>query len=105
MKRIGTIMRLKPDKLEEYTALHQAIWEPIVQAGRQAHMQNYTIFHRDGWLFSYFEYTGEDYQGDMARKNALEDSRLWQEATGRLREYVEGDAKVVPMDEIWHCDF
>lgn len=105
MKRIGTIMKLKPDKLEEYTKLHNEIWDSIVKAGHEANMRNYSIFHKDGWLFSYFEYIGEDYEKDMVHKNSLEESKRWQEATGMLREFIEGDAKVIYMDEIWHCEF
>lgn len=105
MQRIGTLMKLKPGCLEEYTRLHDEIWAEVVAAGHEAGMRNYTIFHKDGWLFSYYEYIGEDFEGDMARKAALPVSRRWQEATGRLREFVDGDSLVMTLPEIWHCDF
>lgn len=105
MKRIGTLMKLKPGAKEEYIRLHDSIWEGVVQAGHEAGMRNYTIFCKGDYLFSYYEYIGDDFEGDMARKNALPVSQQWQQATGALRELVEPGSKVMQLDEIWHEDF
>lgn len=105
MKRIGTLMKLKPGALEAYQELHDSIWEPVVQAAHEAGMRNYTIFHLNGYLFSCYEYVGDDYEKDMFHKNSLPVSRRWQEATGTLREMIDGDSKQIMLDEIWHYDF
>lgn len=105
MKRIGTLMKLKPGALETYTHLHDAIWPEVVAVAHEAGMRNYTIFHQDGYLFSYYEYVGGNFVTDMSAKDALPVSRRWQEATGALRECVEGDSKVMMLDELWHYDF
>lgn len=105
MKRIGTLMKLKPGALEEYVKLHEQIWDEVVKAAHEANMRNYTIFHVNGYLFSYYEYIGDDFDADMAKKNALPVSAKWQEATGAFRELIEGDSKVMILDEIWHHDF
>lgn len=33
---------------------------------RKYHLGNYSIFQRGLWVFSYFEYDGDDYDTDMA---------------------------------------
>jgi L-rhamnose mutarotase len=105
MRRIGTLMKLKPGALNEYVRLHDVIWDEVVQAGYEAGMRNYTIFHRNGYLFSYYEYIGDNFEADMDLKNALPVSKRWQKATGSLRECIEGDSLVIMLDEIWHHDF
>ena len=105
MKRIGTLMRLKPGAEEAYKKLHDEIWDEVVKAAHDANMRNYTIFLSGNLLFSYYEYIGDDFEEDMRKKNALPVSIRWQEATGELRECVCNDSKVLMMDEIWHHDF
>jgi len=64
--RIGSIVRLKPECREAYAALHANVWPALLELFREYHVRNFTIFERDGFLFSYKEYTGTDYAGDMA---------------------------------------
>lgn len=106
MKRIGTLMKLKPGALEQYIKIHNEIWDDVVAAAHDAGMRNYTVFLApDGYLFSYYEYIGDDFDADMARKNALPVSPKWQAATGAFRELIDGDSKVMELGEIWHHDF
>jgi L-rhamnose mutarotase len=105
MKRIGTLMKLKPGAEEDYVKIHNEIWDEVVKAAHEANMRNYTVFRVNDYLFSYYEYIGENFDADMARKNALPVSPKWQEATGAFRELMDGDSKVMILDEIWHHDF
>ena len=50
MKRFGEVIKVKPEKFEEYKKLHNEIWPSIVQKQKEANMQNFTIFYRDGYL-------------------------------------------------------
>jgi L-rhamnose mutarotase len=70
VKRFGQVLRLRPDKLEEYERLHAAIWPEIAEAIGAAGIRNYSIFHFQGFLFGYFEYFGPDDELD-ARMRAL----------------------------------
>lgn len=65
MKRFGMVCRLKPDRIEAYKKLHAKVWPEVLDMIRQCNLQNYSIFLKDDLLFSYFEYTGNDYQADM----------------------------------------
>ena len=105
MKRIATISKLVPGTADEYIELHKNVWPGVVQAGHDAHMQNYSIYRFGDYLFSYYEYTGDDFEGDMARKAALPVSKEWQEATGKFREIMEEDRRYIELEEIWHEDF
>ena len=66
MKRYGQVIRVKPERYEEYREYHRNVWPEIIELGSQCNIRNQTIFHRDGLLFRYFEYTGDDYEADMA---------------------------------------
>ncbi len=67
MKRFGQHAQLKPEKAEEYVALHAAVWPEIRQIISDCHMQNYSIFIDGTDLFCYFEYTGSDYEADCRK--------------------------------------
>jgi L-rhamnose mutarotase len=65
MERYGAVIQLRPDKVNEYMQLHRAVWPQVKDRMAAANIRNYTIFYHDGWLFNYFEYTGNDYARDM----------------------------------------
>jgi L-rhamnose mutarotase len=77
MKRMGTCIRLRPEALEQYKALHAAVWPEVLAAIRLANMQNYSIFLKEPefLMFAYWEYVGSDLQADMdtmARNPAMQ---------------------------------
>ena len=70
MKRIGSLIRLLPEKYQEYKALHAAVWPEILAKITCYGIRNYSIYHKDGFLFSYFEYVGSNFDADMAKMTA-----------------------------------
>ena len=105
MKRIATITKLKSGMKEEYKKIHDKIWDDMVEAGHKANMRNFTIFVHEDYLFSYFEYIGDNYEADMARKNSLEVTKKWREATGAMTDFLFDETKIINLDELWHNDF
>lgn len=79
MKRYGSVARLRPGGYEEYKRLHANSWPGVLARLRESHIHNYSIYHHDGWLFSYFEYTGDDYEADVAKIAADETTQKWWE--------------------------
>lgn len=82
MKRYGSIVGLRAEKLEEYKKLHFAVWPGVLQMIKRCHIRNYSIYlHKlpDGnyYLFAYFEYTGSDFAGDMALMAADPTTQKW----------------------------
>ena len=67
MKRYGMVIRVRPEKLEEYNRLHAKVWPAVLRTISECNIRNYSIYHKDGYLFSYFEYHGGDFGADMAK--------------------------------------
>ena len=66
MKRVGFLLKVKADKLEEYKQHHEAVWPEMLEALRRTGWHNYSIFAReDGLLFGYFE-TPDSFQAALA---------------------------------------
>jgi L-rhamnose mutarotase len=55
MKLYGSMIRLRPEKYEEYKRLHAAAWPEILAKITECGIRNYSIYHKDGFLFSYFD--------------------------------------------------
>jgi L-rhamnose mutarotase len=107
MKRYGQVIRVRPEKLEEYKRLHADAWPDVLKMIRKANIRNYSIFYRDGLLFAYFEYTGDDYAADMARISADPTTQKWWELTDPCQRPVQSAAASewwAPMEEVFHTD-
>ena len=72
MRRMASVIRLRPEHEAEYRRLHADPPAEVLDALRAAHIANFSIYLRDGLLFSYFEYLGDDYAADSARLAADE---------------------------------
>jgi L-rhamnose mutarotase len=107
MKRIGFVLKVKPDRLEEYKRHHQQVWPEMLEALREAGWQNYSLFVReDGLLFGYFEtpHSLQEAQAQMARK---EINTRWQEFMAPFFESPDNarpDEMFVGLTEIFHLD-
>ncbi len=77
MKRFGQVIGVNPEKLEEYKKLHAAAWPGVLKMIKECNLQNYSIYYKDGLLFSYYEYVGEDYEKDMAKMAADPETQRW----------------------------
>ena len=69
MRRMGMVIGVKPEKLDEYKRLHAAVWPEVLAQIADSNIRNFTIFLREpeNLLFGYWEYHGTDFEGDMAR--------------------------------------
>ncbi len=53
--------------MEEYARLHAEPWPEIMEIIDSCNMHHYSISLRGNEVFTYYEYTGDDYEADMAR--------------------------------------
>ena len=60
IQRFGSVSKVKPEKLEYYKKLHANPWPQINSMIKECNIQNYSIYYNDGYLFTYFEYIGND---------------------------------------------
>ena len=107
MTRHGSVIRVKPEKLEEYKRLHANAWPGVLQMIHGCNIRNYSIYFHDGLLFSYFEYVGDDFEGDMAKMAADPTTQEWwavcKPCHDPLPTRAEGEWWA-EMEEVFHTD-
>ena len=77
MQRYGSVIKVRPGKLALYKRLHAAVWPDVLKTIKKCHIRNYSIYYRDGLLFSYYEYTGRNHAADMKKLAADPATRKW----------------------------
>lgn len=110
MKRYGMVIGLRPEKIEEYKALHAAAWPDVLKMIEMCNIRNYSIYLRtleDGrpYLFSYFEYVGEDFKMDMAKMAADPVTQRWWAHCEPCQQPLAGRAPGewwASMEEVFH---
>jgi len=111
VQRYGMITGLKPEKADEYKDLHANPWPDVLKQIRECNIRNYSIYlielEDEPYLFSYFEYVGEDFDADMARMAADPVTQQWWSRTDPcqipLPDLEEGQIWK-GMEEVFHCD-
>ena len=107
MKRYGMVIKVVPEKIEEYKRLHAAVWPDVLGMIADCNIANYSIYLKDDFLFSYFEYTGSDLAADMAKMAADPTTqRGWdvcKPCQSPLATRHEGEWWA-DMEEVFHCD-
>jgi L-rhamnose mutarotase len=106
-KRIGMIIGIKPDRITAYEALHAASNPGVRDLLDKYHMHNFSIYiHKMDdshyYLFAYYEYTGNDYQGDMATLAKEPRNIEWLSKTDAMQIPLPGEASWTKMQEVYH---
>ncbi len=112
MKRYGSVIGLREDKVEDYRRLHAAAWPEVLKMVKECNIRNYSIYLRrmpDGrhYLFSYFEYTGQDFGADSAKMAADPVTREWWSFCEPCQQPLEDRAEGewwAEMEEVFHLD-
>ena len=97
MIRYGMVIKVRAEKLEEYKELHSAVWPDVLEMIKKCNIRNHSIYHKDGYLFSYFEYEGEDFEADMKKMAADPMTQKWWDICKPCQEPLETKAR----DEWW----
>jgi L-rhamnose mutarotase len=107
MKRVGMVLRLKPDAVESYKKYHAAVWPEVLATLRECNIRNYSIYLKDGYLFGYFEYHGEDIKADRAKMAADKKTQEWWAIMEPMQDPLptrkEGEWWA-EMEEVFHMD-
>ena len=99
MRRIGQVIGIRPQDIEEYERIHADAWPTILATIKKANIQNYTIFRYEHLLFAYMEYTGTDYEADMAMIAADPETQRWWKITDAMQCQVPESRE----GEWWHA--
>ena len=97
MKRVASVIGLKAENREEYERYHAAVWPAVLARLTASNIHNYSIYRHGELLFSYFEYTGEDYDADMASVAADPETQRW----WALMEPMQEKWSTAAPDEWW----
>ena len=84
VKRFGSVVGLNPEKERYYRDLHAEVWPSVLERIQKSNMRNFSIYttkiEGKKYLFSYFEYVGQDFEADMkAIADDPETQRWWKE--------------------------
>jgi L-rhamnose mutarotase len=105
VKRYASVIRVRDGHEAEYRLLHENVWPEVREQIARSNIRNWSIWLRDGVLFSYFEYHGDDFAADMAAMAADREVQRWGEVTMPCQEPVEtaaSDDWWSPMEEVSH---
>ncbi len=107
MERHGSVIKVRPKKLAEYIKYHAAVWPEVLATIKRCNIRNYSIYHKDGYLFSYFEYVGKDFAGDMAKMAADPLTQKWWDLCKPCQKPLDtrkAGEWWADMEEVFHCD-
>ena len=111
MMRFGQVIGVKPENLEAYKKYHAAVWPEILDKIRDCNIRNYSIYYKNvngiPLLFAYFEYVGDDFEGDMAKMAADPKTQEWWDIMMPLQQPIdtreEGEWWAT-MEEVFHTE-
>lgn len=107
MKRVGFLLKVKEDKIEEYKKHHEAVWPEMLDALSRTGWQNYSLFMReDGLLFGYFE-AADSFQASLDGMAKEEVNAKWQKFMAPYFEGIGGkqaDESMIELEEVFHLD-
>ncbi len=110
--RHASIVGLNKDSVAAYKQLQSSVWPGVLAAYEKANIRNYSIYlgeiEEDNYLlFSYFEYVGDDYEGDMKGMAADEIVKKWWAVSDSMQTPLptrkEGEWWE-SMEEVFHTD-
>jgi L-rhamnose mutarotase len=98
-QRSAFVLRVEPDRIDEYVEAHRHVWPEMLDALRDAGIRNYTIFRSGNEVFGYFE--SDDLARAAAHLEAQPVSTRWQDAMAELLEERVPDGGPPPLEEIF----
>jgi|SRR5579875_490637 L-rhamnose mutarotase len=104
--RICFLLKVRPDRLEEYRVRHAHVWPELREALRETGWKNYSLFLRaDGTLVGYLE--AEDFDRCRAGMKEHPVNARWQ---AEMAPFFEGfgngsaDDHMKALEEVFHLD-
>ncbi len=104
--RVCFLLKVKRDRIEEYSRRHETVWPEMLAALRDAGWRNYSLFlGEDGLLVGYVE--TENFALAQSRMNDTEVNRRWQAQMADFFEGLDGappDQGFLQLKEVFHLD-
>lgn len=106
IRRIGMVIKLKPECVEQYMALHAESNPGVRDLLSKYHLNNFSIFlHKIGndyYEFGYYEYTGVSFESDMADLAAEQRNIEWLRICDPMQIPLEGETGWAIMKQVYY---
>jgi L-rhamnose mutarotase len=110
--RYGMVTGIRPEKIAYYKQLHAAVWPGVIKTISECNIRNYSIYLKEiegkHYLFSYFEYTGSDFEADMKKMAADTVTQRWWKETAPaqlpLPDAAAAEQTWSGMEELMHLE-
>jgi L-rhamnose mutarotase len=106
VKRVGMVVGIRPEKIDEYKALHADDNSGVRDLLTKYNMHNFSIFlHKiEGkyYEFGYYEYTGDDFEADMAKLDAEPRNKEWLKICDPMQVPLRGYDSWAVMEQVYY---
>jgi L-rhamnose mutarotase len=105
MARYCFLLRVRPERMDEYRRRHAAVWPEMLQALADTGWRNYSLFLAgDGLLVGYVE--ADDLQTSLDAMAGTEVNARWQAEMAPFFAELEGapDEGLVLLEEVFHLE-
>jgi L-rhamnose mutarotase len=104
--RICFLLKVRPEKIEEYKLRHAHVWPEMLEALRETGWRNYSLFLRpDGLLVGYLE--ADNFEQCCAGMKTREVNARWQTEMAPFFEKLDqggADDNMFPLEEVFHLE-
>jgi len=106
IKRVGMVVGLHEGQIKEYKRLHADDNPGVRDLLTKYHMHNFSIFLQkmpDGkyYEFGYYEYTGDDFEGDTAKMGAEKRIVEWLKVCNPMQVPLPGSEGWTEMERVY----
>jgi len=108
VRRFGFLAKVRTGKVDEYKQHHENLWPELAKTFADHHIHNFSIWVKnlepdEHYLFAYFEYAGDDFEGDFRHLAEQPVSQKWYETVDKdcLVRSEEG-GYWAPMEEVFY---
>jgi L-rhamnose mutarotase len=98
-QRTAFVLRVRPEKLDDYVSAHREVWPEMLDALRGAGIRNYTIFRDGNRMFGYFEADDLDAAGQYLAQQEV--CTRWQDAMAGLLEERVPESGPPALEEVF----
>lgn len=93
------LLRVRPEKLEEYVKVHQRVWSDMLHALHETGWRNYSLFlnPKDGLVVGYFEAKDTDVTERLMNEHPA--NARWQ---AEMAQYFVEDCEHQPLIQYFH---
>ena len=101
-QRSAFVLRVQPDRIDEYVEAHRNVWPEMLDALRGAGIRNYTIFRAGTEMFGYFEADDLEAAGRYLAQQDV--CTRWQDHMAELLDERVPDAGPPQLEEVFRLD-